>query len=661
MSAYLVAMIVGDFVCQSGAAGGTMIRVCATPDKLALGHFALEAAEQQLAFYNEYSGIKYPFGKLDLIGVPDFAAGAMENAGAIVFRDSLLLIDPAQASRGSQKRVAFVVSHEIAHQWFGDLVTMKWWNDIWLNEGFATWMEHKPVERWRPDWKVALDDAQDTQSALGIDALRTTRAIRMAVETPDEINEVFDGIAYEKTAGVLRMVESFVGADRFRKGIAAYLKKHAYSNATGEDFWNDMTRVTGRPIDRIFKTYVEQAGAPVITVATRCVGCATELTLAQQRFSTDQTVTSSQQWTVPVCFKTDGSQMRCEVLDRPQATFRAPGCGAVFANAGARGYYFTEYQPEAVRALARTAGTLEPTERISLLGDEWWMVRGGRHDIGVYLDLAAAFNDDQTPAVLSSVAGRLRTTGEELVPPGARDAYERWIRDRFGPALQAASLPGGQTDTDEQQGRRAELLELVGVTGNDRAVQQQARALAQDYLRDATSVSATLAPTVLRVAAVSGDAALYDAYVARMETLTAMPDAYYRFFTALAWFTDPALTKRTLDFAMSPRVRTQDMGGLLAGLLSRPWSREVTWSFVKAHWEELTQRLGTFQGIPSIIGALGSFCSSASATDVQQFFDKNPIPSADRSLRQSTERIENCVSLAARQTPALVSWLTSSR
>ena len=664
MPTYLVAMIVGDFVCQSGAAGGTTVRVCSTPDKRALAHFALEAAEQQLAFYNDYSGIKYAFGKLDLIGVPDFAAGAMENAGAITFRDQLLLIEPERASLGTQKRVAFVVSHEIAHQWFGDLVTMKWWNDIWLNEGFATWMEHKPVARWRPDWKVELDDAQDTQSALAIDALRTTRPIRISAETPDEINEVFDGIAYEKTAGVLRMLESFVGADRFRKGVASYLKKYAFSNAAGEDFWNEMTRVTGRPIDRILKTYVEQPGAPVITVQTQCVGRDTSLTLAQQRFagSPDGAAAGAPQlWSVPVCFKAHGNQTRCEVLDRPRQTFRVPGCGPIFANADARGYYFTEYPPETVRTLASAAGTLEPAERISLLGDEWWMVRAGRHDIGVYLDLAAAFSTDQTPAVLDAVAGRLRVTGEEFVPSAAQDQYQRWIRDRFGSALRTVGMPGSRTDTDEQQSRRAELLELVGITGNDATIQQQARGLAQDYMRDPASVSATLAPSVLRVAAASGDVALYDAYVARMQTLAATPDEYYRFFSALSSFRDPALTERTLAFALSPQVRTQDVGGLIAGVMSQPWSRDASWSFVKTHWDELTQKLGVFQGIPSIIGVLGSFCSTAAAADVRQFFAAHPVPSSERSLLQSTERIENCVSRSTRQTPALVSWLTSLR
>ncbi|OFW01992.1 MAG: hypothetical protein A3I61_00535 [Acidobacteria bacterium RIFCSPLOWO2_02_FULL_68_18] len=662
MPTYLVALVVGDFVCRTGGAAGTTIRVCATPDKLGLTAFALEAAEQQLAFFNGYFGIPYAFGKLDLIAVPDFAAGAMENAGAITFREQLLLIDPERASLAARKRVAGIIAHEIAHQWFGNLVTMTWWDDIWLNEGFATWVTGKPLARWRPEWKVELDEAADTQSALGIDALRTTRAIRLRVETPEEINQMFDGIAYEKTAGVLRMVEAFVGPDLFRKGVASYLKRYAFANAAGEDFWTEMARVTGRPVDRILRGYVEQAGAPVVSVAMRCAGRRTELTLEQQRFvgtSLPAPPAPPQRWTVPVCMKTADGRSRCDVLDEARETFRVPSCGAVFANADARGYYFTEYTADTVRALAGGAARLAPMERISLLGDQWWMVRAGRHDIGVYLDLAAALAGDDTAAVVDALAPRLAQTAGDVASATDRPRFEAWIRARFGPVLAATGLPGNMGDADERHSRRAQLLTLVGVTGNDAAVQRLARELAARYIADPTSLAATLAPAVLRVAATGGDAALYDQYEAQLGRLASQPEQYYRFFGALSWFERPALVERTLAFALSDRVRTQDTGQLIAGLLARPASRQAAWRFVQANWPTLTRTLGTFQGIPAIVGATGSFCSAADAEEVRQFFARNPVPAAERSVGQALERIENCVALRARQSPALTAWLDS--
>jgi aminopeptidase N len=661
MSTYLVAMIVGDFACRSGAADGTPIRVCSTPDKLALATFALEAAEQQLAFYNRYFGIHYAFGKLDMIAVPDFAAGAMENAGAITYREQLLLIDAERASLATRKRVAGIISHEIAHQWFGNLVTMKWWDDIWLNEGFATWIANKPIAEWRPEWKVELDDAADTQSALGLDAMRTTRPIRLRVETPAEINEVFDGIAYEKTAGVLRMIEGFVGPAQFRKGIVSYLTKFSFSNAAGEDFWTEMARATGQPIDRILKGYIEQAGVPLITVQTKCTGTNTDITLRQDRFvgvPGAGVSRSPELWAVPVCFKTNDGAPRCQVLEQREQTLQAPGCANVFANADGRGYYFTEYTPESVRGLAKSASGLAPVERVALLGDEWWMVRAGRHDIGVYLDLAAALANDETAAVTDAIVGRLATTGETVVPPAQREQYQAWIQARFGPPLEMLGVPGPVQDPDERHSRRAQLLQLLGVFGNNPAIQQRARALAAQYMADPSSLPGTLVPTVLQVAAIGGDAALYDQYLARMKTLAAQPDEYYRFFGALSWFRDPALVQRTLQFAVSPDVRTQDTAGLIAGLLARPASRDAAWTFVKAQWPALIRRLGTFQGIPGIVGATGSFCSTAAAQDVRQFFEKNPVPSADRTLRQALERIDNCAALAAQQSPAVARYLT---
>jgi aminopeptidase N len=664
MSSYLVAMVVGDFVCRSGASDGTSIRVCSTPDKLGLTAYALEAAEHQLAFYNDYFGIRYPFGKLDIIAVPDFAAGAMENVGAIIFRERSLLVDPARASFNAQKGVASIISHEIAHQWFGNLVTMKWWNDIWLNEGFATWIASRPLAAWRPSWNVQLDDATDTQSALGLDALRSTRAIRIDVETPEEINQVFDGIAYEKTAGVLRMLEAYVGPEAFRKGIRSYLETFAYSNAAGEDFWGEMTRVTGRPVDRILRAFVEQAGAPVVSVQTRCTGAVMETTLEQERFvgATVVAQPDARVWTIPVCFKRGTGQANCEVLDQPRRTIQTSACGAAtFANAGSRGYYFTEYAPEAVRELVRGAADLAPVERLSLLADEWWMVRAGRHDIGVYLDLADGLANDNTAVVSDTLATRLAFIGEYLVARDQQARWQRWIRERFGPALEGLGLPGDPRDTDERQSRRAELLGLVAGTGNDPALQRRIGELANAYLSNPASLSGTLAPVVLRLAAASGDAALYDRYLGRLETLAAQPEEYYRFFNALSSFSEPALVQRTLDFAISPAVRTQDTATLLAGLMSRPASRDAAWAFVQAQWPALTQKLGTFQGIPTIVGSLGGFCSTERAAEVRQFFERNAVRFAERTLRQALERIESCTLLRDRQSPAVEAWLQASR
>jgi aminopeptidase N len=658
MSTYLVALLVGDFVCREGSSEGTPIRVCSTPDKRELTGFALEAAAFQLKFYNEYFGVKYPFGKLDIIAIPDFAAGAMENAGAITFRERVLLVDPKQSSVSTRKTVATVISHEIAHQWFGDLVTMKWWDDIWLNEGFATWMESKAVAAWKPEWQVELDAALDTQGALAIDTATTTRAVRTKVETPQEINEVFDPIAYEKTAAVLRMIESYVGPESFRKGVASYIAKYAYRNAAGEDFWTEMARVTGRPIDRMIRSFVDQKGAPLLTIRQSCGGKSSEVAVAQSRLlAVPDRSSEPQTWTLPACLKTSDNKARCEVVQRPAETVAVNGCDAAFANADGRGYYVSDYTPETVRTLAKRS-SLSRVERLSLAMDEWWMMLSARHDIGVFLDLVADFAADDTPALLNALQTRISYVATNIVDQAQQAPFQRWIRDRFGPILTQLGLSGDPRDPDYLQGRRATLMSLVGVTGGDVAVQRRARELATQYIANPASIGPTLAPTVLQVAAFGGDRALYDRYVAKLPTLTSQPEEYYQYFNALAWFTEPALIQETLALSISSTVRSQDTGTLLREMLRLPWARQATWAFVKDRWTTLVEKLGVFQGIPRIVGAIGNLCSTADSADVRAFFATHPEEAVERRIQQAIESIETCASVDAHQSAPLASWLT---
>src|SRR5262245_53885202 len=665
MSTYLVAMLVGDFVCRSGSADNIPVRVCSTPDKLPLTGFALEATEQVLKFYNEWTGIKYAFGKLDVIGIPDFAAGAMENVGAITFREEDLFADPQRASIGTRKTVASVIAHEIAHMWFGNLVTMKWWDDIWLNEGFATWMATKPLAAWHPEWQVDLDEVEERQAAVSTDALRSTRPIRTKVETPDEINEVFDRIAYEKTASVLRTIENYVGPEPFRTGVGSYLRKFSFANAAGEDFWTEVARATGKPVDRIMKPFVEQAGVPVVNIAAQCQGNATSVALHQERFVTlgGTPPSGSPLWAVPVCFKTPGAGTpQCSLLERRDQTVSLPACAAnVFGNANGRGYYFSEYPTEKVLAIARTAhSSLAPPERLTLLGDEWGMVRAGRQDIGVYFESASILASDEAPPVIEQIGRSLGNAHDTIIQPADAPRFEEWVRRRFAPELMALGLPGSPSDSDDRQSRRATLLSLVGVTGNSPEVQRQARDLARAYVDNPTSVPPTLASTVLGVAAYGGDAMLYDLYVAQLPKLSDKPEEYYRFFNALTSFQDPALVQRTLRFAISPEVRTQDTGTLIGGLLGRTSSQEAAWAFVKENWDTLTNRLGVFQGIPRIAGAVSAFCTREKRAEVEQFFKDHPVPAAERTLRQAFERIDSCVALRERQAAPASSWLSTS-
>src|ERR1700731_1252917 len=429
MSPYLAALVMGNFEYIEGEADGIPIRVYSTPGKKEMGKFALESAEHILGYYDKYFTVKYPYGKLDLIGLPDFSAGAMENTGCITFREVILLINDKQGSVDMKKEIASVIAHEMAHQWFGDLVTMKWWDDIWLNEGFATWMSSKPVKAWKPEWNFKLDDVSQTGGTLNTDSLANTRPIHQAADTPAQIMELFDGIAYGKAAAVLRMLESYLGEETFRAGVNAYLEQHQYANATADDFWDAQAKTSKKPVDKIMPTWVKQAGAPIVNVKAQCSGNSTSVTVAQQRYYIDRSkfeAVNDQLWRIPMCFKGSGSgkDAKCELMTKKEETFTLPGCSNwVVTNAGATGYYRTGYQLDAVRALANDAETkLTPAERIALQNDIWASVRVGREPVGDYLAFAQGLQSDGNRAVLEDVLGRLNYIGQYLVSDSDRDA-----------------------------------------------------------------------------------------------------------------------------------------------------------------------------------------------------------------------------------------------
>jgi len=349
-------------------------------------------------------------------------------------------------------------------------------------------------------------------------------------------------------------------------------------------------------------------------------------------------------------------------MKEPTQTIRLQGgSGPAFVNAQSRGYYFSDHGPEAVLALGKAAATLKAPERVTLVGDEWRMVRAGRHDVGTYLDLAGVMAADDTPSVVDELAGRVGAVATAVADENQRAAFKAWIRARFGPVLESLGLPGTATDADGTQARRATLLLLLGDTADDAGVQQRARTLALAYLNDRSAVPPNIVNAVLRTAAAGGDRALYDRYVAELPKTRSTPEEYYRFFNALGWFRDPALVTRSLEFASSDQVRSQDTSTLIGLLLNQPEAQDVAWAFVKSHWTQLTEKLGVFQGIPGIVSALGGFCSTERANDIRAFFEKNPVPPAARSLQQSLERIESCVALDQRQSTPFTRWLSAQR
>ena len=660
MSTYLVALAVGDWACVSGGADGIPIRICGRPDRKDQLGFALQAAEFAMKYYNRYFSIKYPFEKLDILGVPDFAAGAMENAGAIFSREELLMVDENNTSTRQRESVADTINHEMAHQWFGDLVTMRWWSDSWLNEGFATWMERRPIQEWHPEWDPRLDEVRDTQSAMSVDTLASTRAIRTPVESTEEINQVFDTIAYQKTGAVVRMVEGYVGAQAYRAAINAYLTKFAYGNATGEDYWKTIAQSTGKPVDGILSSYVTQKGMPLVSVETTCAGGKTQVSLKQQPISTG--VPASTTWQIPVCLKRGragkAEGTTCELLTRPSQTVTLDGCSAwLFANADSLGYYRTAYASRDLASLgtALQGSGLSAIEQSTLVEDAWALVRLNQQNVADFLSLSQQIAAAPLgPAVLSAFT-RINYISDHLIEAAQRPAFERWVRDALKPVADELGTAARPEDSEERRSIRAAMLYTLGYAGRDRNVLTLARRSVDMQLGNAGTMDPSLANTFLELAAIDGDQALYDKYVAQMQRAARGRQSPYR--SALAYFTDPALRQRTLEFALSPEIRSQDLPLLVAGLLARPPSSRETWEFVKTNWDGL-QKTGVFQGLPAIVNGTSAFCDPTLRDDVQRFFEAHPARAFERNIRQSLETIDRCIQTRTQQSQNLAAFLT---
>ncbi len=662
MSSYLAALVVGNFEYIEGEADGIPIRVYSTPGKKEMGKFALESAEYILGYYDKYFGIKYPYGKLDLIGLPDFSAGAMENTGCITFREVILLIDEKQGSVGLKKTIASVIAHEMAHQWFGDLVTMKWWDDIWLNEGFATWMESKPVAKWKPEWNYALDDVSGTGGTLNVDSLANTRPIHQAADTPAQIQELFDGIAYGKAASVLRMLESYLGEETFRAGVNAYLKQHQYANATAEDFWDAQAKTSKKPVDKIMPTWVKQPGAPIVNVKAQCSGNSTSVSLTQQRYYFDRSkfeAGNDELWQIPLCMKgsASGSDSKCELMTKKEETFTLPGCSTwVLANAGATGYYRTGYSADAVRALAGDAETkLTPAERISLQNDIWASVRVGREPVGDYLAFAQGLQSDRNRAVLEDVLKELGYISRYLVSDSDRDSYRAWLRQYLTPAMQEMGYNPKPGESDEQRTLRSRVFGALGYDARDPEALEEARKLAEQALADPSSVDSEMAGDAFALAALNGDIAFYDRISAATKNPKS-PEQYYTYLFTLPQFSDPKLLQRTLDFAISPEVRSQDALNVLTSVMGNPAGQQLAWDFVRQHWPEIEKAGGPFASA-EVVGATSVFCDAGLRDQVTEFFTAHKVAAAERTYKQSIERINNCIDLKSQQETQLASWL----
>ena len=668
LSTYLVALAVGPLEASAPVRlGRTPIRVWHAPGKRRLTGFALEAARASLVRLERYFGLPYPYAKLDLVAVPDFEFGAMENAGAVFFRETLLLLDPATATLAERKRAAEVIAHELAHMWYGDLVTMAWWDDLWLNEAFATWMAFSVVDDWKPAWRMWHDFQHGRAAALELDALRHTHPIYCQVHTAEEANANFDLITYEKGASVVRMLERYLGPAVFKRGVRTYIRRHREGNTRASDLWRALAEASGEPVEAMARAWIEQPGYPVVSISRSRERGRSKLTLTQSRFSLRRSARpprGAQRWPIPWVGRIGGRggrprlQRELLVAARERVDLGPQQPAFVYGNADEGGFFRPSHAPAELRALMSSLPALSAVERMGLIDHQWALVRAGRAGLGGLLELAEALGDERDPDVLLALRRPLGFVGGSLIPdatPGSAVRFERFVARSYGPAFSALGWDPGPREAEKTRVRRAALLGLVGGVAGASEVVAEAEARCGRYLADRRSLDPNLADGVVALAARAGDAKLHRRFEGAMRR-AGTPQEQRRFLFALADFRETAQIERTLALTLTDAVATQDVIFVLARLLGNPAARELTWRFVKRHWARLRRRLPSLLA-GRLIEATPALLTPAHRRDVASFFAKHPVPSGARALRQALERFDDYRALRRPAAAALERFL----
>ena len=669
MSTYLLAFIVGNLTSiEERAAGGTTVGVWTTPGKEDQASFALDTSIQLLGYFNEYFGIPYPLPKLDHIAIPDFAAGAMENWGAVTYRETALLVDPDNSSAGTRQRVAEVIAHEMAHMWFGDLVTMEWWDDLWLNESFASWMGNKAVDWLFPEWEMWTQFVNmDTNRALSLDGLKNSHPIEQAVKNPAEVSQLFDAISYSKGASVIRMLENFLGEESFRKGLNRYLSSHMYDNARTEDLWSALETESGQPVTAIMDSWVKQMGYPVLQVESDRTGGQTTLSVTQERFVYDRLLDDggpdsdfdNEVWRVPVSASQGSEESAVTVMDGRQTQIDVPGSGDgwVKLNPLQTGFFRVNYSTEDWQRLVPAIESLElhATDRLGVQNDAYALSRAGLLPVTQFLSLAQAYKNEGDASVWSDLASNLRDIEQLISDEAIHPAYQGFAREIFGPAARKIGWEPKSGEGHLDALLRSTVLSQAG-SYHDPDVAAQASERFQKYLQDRETLAPDLRGVVFAMAAQSGGKDVYD-QIWGLEGETDLAEEKIRLLMSLTRFQQPELLNSTLADSLSAKVRSQDSITLVAGVAANPKGRDLAWEFVKDNWAEFDRRYGGGGfGLMRLVSICSHFNSQEKADEVDSFFAEHRAPAAERTIRQALERVRLNIKWLEQNRQELTDW-----
>jgi alanyl aminopeptidase len=677
LPSYLVAFAVGPFdYVDAGRAGArkTPIRIVTPRGKASRARYAAETTGELLEQLESYFGMPFPFEKLDQLAIPQTVSfGAMENAGLITWSETALLATPAEETILFRQRMASWCAHEIAHQWFGDLVTLAWWDDVWLNESFATWMADRTMIAWKPEWGGAVDRVVATSNVMYEDTLVSARKIRQEILTQDDIENAFDGISYQKGAAVLTMFEAWVGAGKFQASVRRYLEAHRWGNATVRDFLKALEAESRPGVAAAFTTFLDQAGVPLVQVSLDCGGGGARIALSQKRLLPIGSKGSADEvWEIPVCVRGGGGSdtaRSCELLARPSGTMpppspsgAAPECpGWLLANDGSVGYYRALYRGDLLdRLLAVADSELTLPERVGLLRDVNALAETGPLSMNVALSLVPRFSSEPERPVVEAALRIASDPRKHLVPANLRPEYARFVSKSFGERARALGFAPKAEENDDTRLLRVSLVPFVASEGDEPQLQAEARRLALRWLDDRSAIAADMVGPVLRTAARHGDRELFDRLAKAAGAATVRRDRI-QLYNALGLFPEPALVERALPLFLSKETDARETDVILFSASGEASGRQAVWDFIKANYDAIVARLPREE--TQVIPYLASdFCDPAHRRDVGEFFRgrAQKLPGGSRRLAQTLETIDLCIASRVVQEPEVRKFLSSA-
>ncbi len=634
MSTYLNVFCAGEFDAIESETEGVKLRIITTKGKAESGRYALESTAQILHYYNQYFGIPYPLPKLDQLAIPGGFGGAMENWGGITYYETALLFDPQNSSITTKQRVYEVIAHEVAHQWFGDLVTMAWWDNLWLNEGFASWMGTKCTAHFNPQWEVWLEKSipRDPARRIGIpkeqamegDARATTHPIQQPVATEGEANNAFDDITYKKGQSFLRMLESFLGEEPFRDGIRRYIQAHQYSNSTTADLWNALDAASGKPVTEIAAAWTEQPGFPVVTVKRENNG---KVLLAQERFTIGFSKASDGLWKIPITYFIDAQSAPATMLMSQKTTSLEdiPMDRALKLNVDGAGNYRVAYDATSWKLLLASLPGMNAPDKVNLLSDAWAFVQAGLQPLAFYIDLVGRLPQDTALAVREQIINVFDSINHLLADTPQRDQFRNYAQWVLRPTLNELTFEPIRAELPTAPVLRASLIQELGLLG-DQDVIKRCRENFEAYLKNPASVPSDLRGATFAVVMRNGNAEIWQ----RLHDLglkTTSTEEKQNYYDALAFATDPALIKKTLAIALTDELPTSRAVFLVSKVARESDRPDLAWEFAKANFKGLLAKVDAL-GANSYIPSLFTFFTDPNRIEELRSFAKAHLSEA---------------------------------